>query len=81
MASGLCLVEVDLDRYVDIYVCTYVCVCTAGLDFHVRFLTLEFKLKIDDLHKYSLTIALPLIWNLCSNSTLSSGNMQFESSW
>lgn len=75
------IVEVDLDRYVDIYVCVYVCVCTAGLDFHVRLLTLELKLRIDDLHKCILTIALPLTWNLCRNSTLSSGNMQFESSW
>lgn len=46
----------------------------AGLDFHLRLLTLEFNLRVANSHKYSLTIALPLAWNSCSNSTLSSGS-------
>lgn len=43
-------------------------VCTAGLDFQLELLSLEFKLRINYLDKRSLTVTLPLIWNLCSNS-------------
>lgn len=48
--------------------------CIAGLDFHLRLLALELNLRVANSHKYSLTIALPLAWNLCSNATLSSGS-------
>lgn len=51
-----------------------VTVCIAGLDLHLRLLTLEFNLRVASSHKYSFTTALPLTWNLCSNATLSCGN-------
>lgn len=49
-------------------------VCIAGLDLHLKLLTLEFNLRVSSSYKYILTIAIPLTQNLCSNSTLSSGN-------